>query len=261
MLAEEMFETDSRAKVYEEFDVTEHRDLLLAGRNVLAVHGLNRRANDGDMLIVPEIAISSAAKAELTVSETTLVRARILNEGEWSPLTEALFTVDSGLRLTEIMYHPLEPRAFELEAGHDDQDDFEFLELANTGAASINLNGYRFTDGLRFEFGDLTVAPGEHVVVVSDRSAFETRYPPEANGIRIAGEYEGNLANGGEAIALTDPGGFEVLRFRYDDGWYPKTDGDGYSLVLADAQGEGGLDDPGRWRPSREKLGSPGQRE
>ncbi|MCZ6792188.1 MAG: CotH kinase family protein, partial [Planctomycetota bacterium] len=96
---------DSRAVNFEAVDISEHRSLLRSGANLLAIHGLNRRASDADFLIVPEITTGSAASAEIVVERTTTLKARRLSGDEWSPLTEALFEVDSGLRVAELMYH------------------------------------------------------------------------------------------------------------------------------------------------------------
>ncbi len=245
---------DSRAREFADFDITPHRDLLRPGLNLLAIHGMNRRPDDSDMLILPEIGISTAAKGELTIEETTLVKARILDEGRWSPLTEALFTVESGLRVSEIMYHPADPSPAERKAGFDDQDDFEFLELFNAGARAIDLRGYELRVGVRMEFGDVTLGAGQRVVVVSNRAAFEARYGRDVAG-SVAGVYEGKLANGGDEIILVSDLGEEIERFTYDDAWYPETDGDGRSLVRV---GAGDPNDPGSWRASAQPMGSPG---
>jgi hypothetical protein len=56
-------------------------------------------------------------------------------------------------------------------------------------------------------------------------------------GINVAGEYLGNLSNGGEDIILTLPVPLDaaILRFSYSDAWYPSTDGGGQALVIRDA--------------------------
>ena len=47
--------SDSDALEYEVFDLTEHSDLLLDGRNILSIHGLNSDLDSSDMLISPEL--------------------------------------------------------------------------------------------------------------------------------------------------------------------------------------------------------------
>lgn len=46
---------DIEALQFEEIDVTAHKGALRAGRNVLAIHGLNSSAGNGDFLILPEL--------------------------------------------------------------------------------------------------------------------------------------------------------------------------------------------------------------
>lgn len=54
--------------------------------------------------------------------------------------------------------------------GFSDRDDFEFLELKNTSALSIDMNGVYFGDGIIYAFPESSVlAPG--AVFVLTRSA------------------------------------------------------------------------------------------
>lgn len=50
---------DSEAREYESFNITAHASSLRTGTNVLAIHGLNIAADDGDFLIVPQLIASS----------------------------------------------------------------------------------------------------------------------------------------------------------------------------------------------------------
>ena len=57
----------------------------------------------------------------VTLSDSTTVRARTLEGGEWSALSEARFVSDvssvgKSLRVSEIHYHPADPSAAELAA-------------------------------------------------------------------------------------------------------------------------------------------------
>ena len=75
----------------------------------------------------------------------------------------------------------------------------------------------------------------------------------------MLGPYTGNLSNRSERIKLVDALGATILDFRYDDGWYGGTDGDGLSLEVVDVAHA----DPNRfsekqtWRPSLDLGGSP----
>ena len=252
---------DSRAIVFESFDVTEHVDLLRVGGNVLAVHGMNRSLGSSDFLIQPLLTTNREVVAQIEIQRTTRVKARHLVAGEWSPLTEALFRVDSGLRVTELMYHPPSPTGPEIAAGFGNDDDFEFLELANVSDEQLLLNSHQLGGGVRFIFsGQAVLDPGERAVVVRNRAGFEERYGDgEKSGVVVLGEYDGQLANDGENIVILSPLGEIELSFTYDDTWHPTTDGGGHSLTVVDAAASPDrLDEASAWTPSAEPLGSPG---
>jgi hypothetical protein len=54
---------DDQAAAFEEIDLSGHVALLRPGRNVLAIHGLNRPADSSDMLILPELRAGRATLA------------------------------------------------------------------------------------------------------------------------------------------------------------------------------------------------------
>jgi hypothetical protein len=146
-----------------------------------------------------------------------------LATGGSSDYDRALAIYES-LRITEIMFHP---------AGGD--EDFEFIELQNTGSTPIDLTGVRFGNGVDFTFPAMMLAPGEYVVVSPDLVKFESRY---GSGINVVGPYTGRLSNAGEGILLQlpQPYGAGILRFSYRDTWYPGADGQGDSLAILDPQ-------------------------
>ncbi len=127
----------------------------------------------------------------------------------------------SDLRITEIMYHPAE------------STDLEFIELRNIGQQDLDITGVRLDVGVTFTCPAMTLAAGEYTIIVNDRTLFEASYGTELN---IAGEFQGNLSNGGEnlVLRLPDPLQAAILRIDYKDTWYPATDGSGYSLVARD---------------------------
>lgn len=183
------------------------------------------------------------------------IKARVLSDGIWSPLSEANFNVAvPGLQVTEIMYHPQPPG----EGTPFTSNDFEFLELANLGSHPIHLKTLAFRNGIEFDFQSSTIAslgPGEYLVLASDRAAYLARYGSDT---RLAGEYTGQLSNGGDRLGLFDRWGDAIRDFRYADDWYPETDGVGYSLTRvrpANATDDLGL--AGSWRPSVLPGGSP----
>ena len=136
------------------------------------------------------------------------------------------------LRITELHYHPADPTAAEIGAGFTNDGEFEFVELKNIGPDPIDIGGVRFEGGIDFVVpGGTTLAAGEHAVVVSNGVAFEERY---GAGINVIGQYSDRLSNDGEQIVLRDAVGENILKFTYNDRWYPATDGDGYALVILD---------------------------
>ena len=153
----------------------------------------------------------------------------------------------SDLRITEIMFHPADPLGS------------EYLELHNGGDQPLSLGGLTFEATRPFQvytLEDVTLAPGEYAVIVSDRKAFEATY---GDSVRILGQWPGGaLANGGERILLQDAFGNEVFDLTYDDGepWPVAADGQGASLEMIDALVD--YDDPANWAANSGRTGSPG---
>ena len=203
----------------------------------------------------------------ITLTRTARVKARARSAGgEWSALTEAVFTraEKPALRVTELMYHPRKAMGVETNGGYN-ADDFGFIELCNAGVEPIGLAGLHFTKGVTFDFPDLAVPvlnPGEYLLVVKNLAAFTARYPSVPPS-RIAGVFAfpaTNLDNAGEKIEIEDAAGRKVVSFTYNNRWQPATDGAGHSLVPASdvAQADGELDYPGYWKASVYIGGSPG---
>jgi len=246
----------------ESFSVTDHISALKRGGNILAIHGLNVSMTSSDFLISAELiagersgspggnSISPSAiqyGGVIALANSTHVKARVLRGGIWSALTEATFAVGpvaNNMRITEIMYYPQNPNT-------------EYVELKNIGTETINMNLAKFTNGIDFTFPNLELAPGEYVVVVQDRNAFEARYGSDMN---IAGEYSGRLNNAGERIRLEDAIGQTILDFDYKDGWRSITDGDGFSLTIIDpiSTDSYSWNEKDSWRASAYVGGSPG---
>jgi hypothetical protein len=160
------------------------------------------------------------------------------------------------LRITEIMYHPPNPPT----GSQYEAEDFEYIELKNTGPTNQNLTGVRFVNGVEFNFTGsavTTLAPGAHVLVVKNLAAFTSRY---GSGLNVAGQYAGTLDNGGERIQLQDSVGESIHDFDYENDWYPITDGPGASLVIVNENADEKLwASKTNWRPSASDFGSPGQ--
>lgn len=189
----------------------------------------------------------------IPIHSPALVSARTLDAAGWSALVQAAFYPPQDLEnliLTEIMYHP--PDTSSIGA-----DDLEFIELQNAGAEPLNLTGLAFTRGIAFSFTNGTVlAPGEFFVLARNPAAFAARYP----GVPVQGGYEGQLADSGESIELSQAGGAPVLSVEWGDRapWPVAADGFGFSLV---PRNPGSSQAPGcaaAWRASSRVGGSPG---
>jgi len=259
---------DSDAIVLEGFDISAHLDKLKDGQNILAIHGLNAGATSSDFLISAELLAGKSAisglptgvsptairyQGPIHLDESVPVKARALNGNTWSALADVIFAVGpvaQDLRISEIMYHPA-------DTGSPDDPNTEYIELANIGSETINLNMVSFTRGIRFTFPSFELAPSRHCLLVKDIAAFEGRY---STGLPVAGQYTGSLSNGGERLTLLDAVGNIIHDFRYSDNWYDKTDGDGFSLVVKDPRtaDPNSYDDEDLWRSSMNAGGSPG---
>ncbi len=210
---------------------------------------------------------STAYARDITIPMTvvvpgTLYRVRVRMKdatGRWSHWSAPVeFTAgaaarvtpqEQGLRVTEIMFHPI------------DGSGYEFIELRNVGPAAADLRDVRLEGGIRFDFsqgGIESLAPGEYAVVVENTAVFATRF--DLNTARVTGQYQGRMSNGGERITLQYGTGITILDFTYIDAWSPPADGGGYSLVLRDENVPvADLSSPGAWRHGNRLRGSPGQ--
>lgn len=204
-------------------------------------------------------------------------RARVRhkdNTGRWSRWSEPLeflttapdITVyRNALVVSELHYNPLPPTTpAELGASLDD-DDFEFIELMNIGTTTLDLNGVRIADAVSFDFtgSDITtLAPGEQVIVVKDKTAFEARY---GSGHSIAGEFSSKFSNGGELVRLAygdgNTAGNLIRSFTYADlaPWPVDADGTGPSMVLIDPWSVPDHNVGSNWRASHVSGGQPSE--
>ena len=169
----------------------------------------------------------------------------------------------TNLVVSELHYHPSAPSGDELLAGYTSPDQFEFLELMNTGDTDYDLSGVSFVEGIAFDFstGPIQVlGAGERILLVSNLGAFTERYGSDQLA-KIAGTFNGNLSDDGALLKVMD-GSAEILSFTYDDQapWPEGADGGGLSLVLLDPTRQPPPDhsNPGNWRGSRTVGGSPG---
>lgn len=259
------------------FDVSTHIDLLREGENLLAIHGLNAGNGSSDFLVWPALDGITIAGGQPTsihpsaieytgpivFTESTVVKARILEGQSWSPIARAEFVVDAvparagSVAISRIHYHPAEPGPAEIDAGFTSRGLFEFLELLNIGDQAVDLAGTEFVEGLRFRFTPGTpgriLAPNERIRLVANESAYGSRH---GTGAVIAGEFENStrLANEGEHLVWLATDQSVLVDLTYDDEspWPIAADGDGYSLALIDPGSRPDPSDPRSWATVRE---------
>jgi len=188
----------------------------------------------------------------ISIDETTVIKTRLINGGEWSALHELTLQNQldiSDLLLSEIHYHPL-------DEGEISGSYYEFLELFNAGAYALNLALVTFSDGIEYTFPLGTILEaGEYLVVASHAPSFEQRY-----GFSPFDEFAAQLDNAGERLVLESSSGDTIINVRYDDQapWPEAADGDGPSLTWTGAAENGNLEDPLNWAASSMIHGSPG---
>jgi hypothetical protein len=259
---------DADAILLSSFDAAASLGKLRQGQNILALHALNDSATSSDFLISVELTASKtpsgpsqAAVAPtvlrytvpITLTQSCCVKARALSGSTWSALNEAVYAVGpvaESLRVSEIMYHPL-------DTGNPNDPNTEYIELTNVGSQSVNLSMVRFTKGIDYTFPGFDLPSGGYCLVVKDTVAFSAKY---GSKLPVVGQYAGNLNNGGERVELVDAAGQTIQGFVYDDDWFDTTDGSGFSLTVKDPKTSdaGSLNDKNAWRPSGSIGGSPG---
>lgn len=201
-----------------------------------------------------------------TLPTSSLVKVRVLlGTGAWSAMAEQSYVIPyATLKIAEVMYNPTVPAGSAYVS-----EDFEFIELVNTGTQAINLTGVQFTEGITFAFPAGTLlAAGGRAVVARNLAAFAEKYGSSAG---VFGPYTGVLSDNGETVTLADGVGTTIVSFDYKDGWYAISDGTnpdtpldatdgGYSLVVRDPAGASNslLSTGAGWRPSNLPQGAPG---
>lgn len=195
--------------------------------------------------------------SSITITANMRVFARALRAGAWqntwSGPNEATFYINvPALRITEIMYHPEDP----IQPAPYLDEDFEYMEVKNIGETPMNLRRFRISGGVNVELGNVTLPSDAYGVIVANTNAFRSRYGPTP---LIVGSYTNRLENGGESIVLEGPVREPIHDFRYDDDWYPITDGHGFSLVIRnEADSLENWQYQFSWRPSGQVGGTPG---
>jgi hypothetical protein len=242
--------------------------LLHTGTNTLAVeiHQANNTSTDVSMNCSLTLTRSSAFTPLILGGASNTFRFRAKSSDTWSALSEATYLVDTelatpaNLAISKIMYHPADPSPAEIAAGYIDQDEFEYIEVLNTGTKNVDLQGVYVEGGISYDFTNATtgrvLAPGGRVLVVSNLNAFILRYGTDKP---VAGVYTGVLSNASETVTLRTPGDVLLRSVTYlDIGPWP-TSADGSGALVALYPADATFDNNGlAWRVSGSADGNPG---
>ncbi len=151
------------------YDITSKKGYLLAGRNMLAIQGLNDSITSPGMLIVPELHGGTLAAA--TASQPVINFGTI----EFSP-----------------------------SSGNQDQ---EFVQLLNLNPIAVDISDWQLHGAVDHTFAGGTVLPPNGALYVCpDSAAFRARTvsPKGGEGLFVQGGYKGHLSSWGGTLALID---------------------------------------------------------
>ena len=219
-------------------------NVLVAGENTIAVeiHQVSATSSDISFDLRLRGVRQTFANPVTLPAGPASVRARAHDGADWGALSEVSFFTEvepasaANLVVSELHYHPTASSQAENAAGYNDDSFFEYIELMNIGAKNIDLWGVQFTSGIVWTFDASAtarrlLAPGERVLIVGNRTAFNLRY---GAGRNVAGKFSGTLANSGERLVLRDPSGTVIRDFTYGTlaPWPEEADGFGPALVL-----------------------------
>jgi hypothetical protein len=177
----------------------------------------------------------------------------------------AMLTGLADLRVSELMYNPIATNGVE-------NHDLEYIELLNTGVASLNLSNVHLKDAVTYTIPTgTTLTPSGRIVIVrfdpnstepaemAKLQAFRDTYNIGA-GVRLFGPYAGKLDNSGELFTLTDSTNATLYSFLFlygtADNRSDRANGNGSSLEVIYPKGDPW--DPNNWRASTEYGGTPG---
>lgn len=221
------------------------------GRVYYTIDGSDPRLVGGG--ISPAATAGGTTTTLVSMNGTLTLRTRVLDGSNWSALTESTFIAPqdfSTLKVTEIMYNPPDFQGI-------DGQQFEFIELKNTGSVALNLSGAQFVSGIGYTFpSGAVLSPGQIIVLCNNPADFALKYP----AVTPYGTYTGQLNNSGDTITLNYSTGVTIFSLTYNDAapWPVAADGLGFSLVPYNPATMSNFSDPKNWRASANPGGSPG---
>lgn len=150
-------------------------------------------------------------------------------------ITFPVLAPDLHVKINEVHYNPARNTLLT-----------EFIELYNPTAASVNMSGWRFDNGVQFIFPNgTTIAPGAYLVVAGHPATMSAIY-----GVTALGPWAGGLDSMGEEIVLRDTLGNKVdgVDFGITSPWPALPNGEGPTLELVHTALDNDIG--GNWRSS-----------
>ncbi len=133
-------------------------------------------------------------------------------------------------------------------------EEGQFVEIYNRGADPVDLSGWRFTDGLSYDFpSGTTLAAGAYLVVAKNPAYISANY----SGVSALGPAGGSLRRSGEMLRLEDERRNLADSVDYKSGgqWPGVSGGEGSSLELIHPDMDNSQ--PSAWRASDESAKAP----
>ena len=152
---------------------------------------------------------------------------------------------DSTVVFNEVHYHPA-----------DRESLFEWVEVHNQMAVSMDLTGWRLAGGISYLFPQGTVLQGGGQLVIAANPAALL----QLGVTNVVGPFQGRLSNSGETLELRNNNHrlMDELSYGTDSEWPVAPDGHGPSL--AKGRETAATSSPGHWRSSAQNGGTPGTR-
>jgi len=188
----------------------------------------------------------------IEITGSAHVNARTFYNNTWSAMRSQILILPedyNNLKITEISYHPIPSETIS-------DDALEFVELKNTGTTTINLDGLKFSEGIKYNFSSNTeIKPNGFIVLASDAKSFYKYYNFAPSDV-----FAGQLDNKSDELVLLSPAGDTICAITYKDGdgWPKLADGKGRTLVPTSKNPTDDQKQYDDWRASFADGGSPG---
>ena len=176
---------NAAAVVFEDFNLSQRRDLLRNGQNMLAIHALNSSASSSDMLMSP-----------------------VLLDGLLGDPNAA------GIPHEQVGNPPVAFGGYDVSPASGNQDE-EYIELRNPTMEAVDISGWRLRGSVQHDFRPGTVIPPQGSLFVSPSvPAFlkRTTGPKGGEGRFVQGNYRGHLSSRGNAVELLAADGTQMAQ-------------------------------------------------